>query len=97
MRRLAPILALLLCLCHPVPLGVDHIVSVTRMVEPSREAAPERVVEMTVTAYASTDADCGSMMALRPRGARQGRAQWQRIGRCSRPVPDWRYRVTDGV
>jgi 3D (Asp-Asp-Asp) domain-containing protein len=81
MRRLAPILALLLCLCHPVPLGVDHIVSVTRMVEPSREAAPERVVEMTVTAYASTDADCGKHDGITATGSKAGTgtvaADWQ--------------------
>lgn len=58
MRRL--ILALLLLLCWPHPLAPDqyHYAQVRNMVEASRQEQ-ERVIEMTVTAYTSTDADCG--------------------------------------
>ena len=74
MRRFSALVVLVLCLCHPVPLGVDHIVSVTRMVEPSREDAPERVIEAAVTWY--TNDDCHSrsspMYGLTASGARAG-------------------------
>ena len=55
----ALVLALLLLLCWPHPLS-DHITDAGKMIRSVHTAgSTERVIEMTVTAYTSTDADCG--------------------------------------
>lgn len=71
MRRVAGVLALLLLVIWPHRITVDRIVGTNKMVA-SHQAAPERTLTMTVTAYASTDRDCGKHDGITATGSLAG-------------------------
>ena len=69
MRRVA--LVMLLLVIWPHRIAVDRIAHVNKMVAVAK-AAPERTLTMTVTAYASTDRDCGKHDGITATGSKAG-------------------------
>ena len=65
----ALILSLLLLLAYPSPLAQDHVPAATQMVSSRGES---RVMEMEVTAYTSSDEDCGKHDGITATGTKAG-------------------------
>jgi 3D (Asp-Asp-Asp) domain-containing protein len=62
---------MLLLVIWPRSVAVDHIGDTNKMIA-SRQAAPDRVIECEVTAYTSTDADCGKHDGITATGSKAG-------------------------
>jgi 3D (Asp-Asp-Asp) domain-containing protein len=67
----AIILIIMSLLLRPAQAYPDRIVDSTKMIA-SRQTAPERILTMTVTAYASSDADCGKHDGITATGSKAG-------------------------